>query len=58
MVNAAEHAAWLEGRRQGIGSSDAPAVLGLSPWACALDVYSSKVEGTSLGMTPDRKSVV
>lgn len=51
-MTATEHAAWLEGRRKGIGSSDAPAVLGLSPWACALDVYAAKVDGTSLGMTP------
>lgn len=33
----------LELRRQGIGGSDAPAVLGISPWATPLDVYLDKV---------------
>jgi putative phage-type endonuclease len=36
--------AFLEGRKIGIGSSDVAAVLGLSPWKSALDVYLDKVE--------------
>lgn len=35
---------WLEARRQGIGGSDIAAVLGLSPWRTALDVWRDKVE--------------
>lgn len=40
--------AWLAERRTGIGSSDAPAVCGLSPWATALDVWLDKI-----GQRPD-----
>lgn len=39
-----ERREWLEGRRQGIGSSDVAAILGLSPWQTALDIYLSKVK--------------
>jgi len=35
--------AWLEARREGIGSSDAAAVCGLSPWASPLSVYLDKL---------------
>ncbi len=42
-MNATERTAWLEARRNGIGSSDAPAILGLSKWKTALDVYLAKV---------------
>jgi len=38
---------WLELRRQGIGSSDAPAILGISPFTSALRVYTDK-----LGLSP------
>lgn len=38
-----ERATWLEARRQGIGSSDAAAVCGLSPWATPYGVYCDKV---------------
>lgn len=34
---------WLKSRRNGIGASDAPKVLGLSPWGNALTVYAAKV---------------
>lgn len=34
---------WLALRRQGIGSSDAPAVAGLNPWSSPLAVYLDKV---------------
>ena len=33
---------WLELRRQGIGGSDAAAILGLSPWKTAMDVWLEK----------------
>ena len=36
---------WLEARRKGIGSSDIPAVLGLSRFAGPFDVYCDKVTG-------------
>jgi len=35
--------AWHEARRTFIGASDAPAVLGLSPWSSALDVWAEKL---------------
>lgn len=36
---------WLAGRRQGIGGSDAPAVLGWGGFHSALEVYADKVTG-------------
>ncbi len=33
---------WLEARRQGIGGSDAAAILGISPWVSAMDVWLEK----------------
>lgn len=36
-------AAWLAGRKRGIGGSDVPAILGLSPWKTPLGVWSEKV---------------
>ena len=35
--------AWLTGRREGIGSSDVPAILGLLPYKSAHDVWAEKV---------------
>lgn len=35
---------WLEYRRKGIGGSDAPAVLGVSPFATARDIYYDKLK--------------
>lgn len=35
--------AWLEYREKGIGASDAPAVLGISPWKSALQLYAEKI---------------
>lgn len=34
---------WLDARRKGIGGSDVAAILGLSPWQSALDVYLDKI---------------
>lgn len=34
--------AWLAARRSGIGSSDAPAILGLTKWRSSLQVYAEK----------------
>ena len=39
-----QHAIWLRQRQKGIGGSDAPAILGISPWATRLDVYRDKTE--------------
>lgn len=33
---------WLEARKKGIGASDAPIVLGLSPWKTALELWAEK----------------
>lgn len=43
-MTATERTAWLESRRNGVGSSDVAKILGLSPWGTALDVYASKVD--------------
>lgn len=39
-----EYQGFLDSRRQGIGATDAAAILNASPWATPFDVYSSKVE--------------
>lgn len=44
-----QRAAWLEGRRTGIGGSDVAAVLGLNPWKTPLDVWDDK-----LGLSEDK----
>lgn len=44
---------WLEWRRKGIGGSDAAAVLGVSPFATARDLYYDKLK---LVEYEDRKS--
>lgn len=36
---------WLEWRRQGIGSSDAPVIMGVSPWKKISDLIDEKVYG-------------
>ncbi len=42
LMTDAGRAAWLEARRHGLGSSDAAAIMGLSPWSSPLHVYLSK----------------
>jgi len=37
---------WLEWRRGGIGSSDAPVVMGVSPWSTPYLLWKEKVYGT------------
>jgi putative phage-type endonuclease len=37
-----EQAQWLEERRKGIGGSDVAAIMGLSPWKTAYQVYREK----------------
>lgn len=40
-------AQWLKDRRTGIGGTDIPAILGISPWRSAVDVYLDKTgQGT------------
>lgn len=46
-----KRAAWLEWRRGGIGASDVAAILGLSKWSSAFDVWASKVHGLGSGPT-------
>lgn len=45
-----QRAAWLEGRRTGIGGSDVAAVLSLNPWKTPLDVWNDK-----LGLSEDKE---
>ena len=40
-----DHALWLEERRKGIGGSDVAAIMGLSPWKTAYQVYQDKRGG-------------
>ena len=47
---------WLQIRKQGIGSSDAAAAVGLNPYKSQLELWMEKT-GRDAGM-PDRKSVV
>lgn len=39
---ASDHDAWLAARQQGIGSSDAPSILGLTSWGSPITVAASK----------------
>ena len=41
-MNAPDRAAWLNARKSGIGGSDIAAVLGLSPYRSAVDVWMDK----------------
>lgn len=34
---------WLEGRENGIGASEASAVLGFSPWLSSIELWKRKV---------------
>ena len=37
------HEQWLDWRREGIGGSDAPAIMGVSPWSTPYDKWEEKV---------------
>lgn len=41
-INTTDRAAWLEERRKGIGGSDVAAILGLSPWRTAYQIWEDK----------------
>jgi putative phage-type endonuclease len=43
VCNGRDRAEWLKARRDGIGASDAAAVLGVNPYSSALEVYADKV---------------
>ena len=49
-MNAHDRAAWLAARKTGIGGSDIAAILGLSPYRTAVDVFLDKT-----GQTPDHE---
>ena len=42
-VGPLSHEEWLEWRRQGVGASDAPAILGVSPWSTPYQTWRNKV---------------
>lgn len=46
---------WLAGRRNAIGGSDSPGVLGVSPWSSQLEVYASKVGEVAVKETAPMK---
>lgn len=41
-VQETDHAAWLEARKTGVGGSDIPAIMGMSRWASAWQVWQDK----------------
>jgi putative phage-type endonuclease len=43
LIKSTTEAEWREVRRQGIGASDAPAILGLSPWKSPIQLYADKL---------------
>ena len=43
LIKSTTEAEWLEVRRHGIGASDAPAILGLSPWKSPIQLYADKL---------------
>ncbi len=45
--------AWLAARRTGVGGSDAPAILGLSPWRSKGQVWNEKVGIADLDRDPN-----
>lgn len=51
VCDSTDREAWLAARRAGIGSSDAPGVLGISPFTSPLSVYADK-----LGLMLDREA--
>lgn len=38
-----EYQQWLKWRQKGIGSSDAPIIMGVSPWKTPLELYEEKI---------------
>ena len=42
--------AWLQARREGIGGSDAAAILGVSPWSSAIEIYADKISSDPVSM--------
>jgi len=48
---------WLELRRQGIGGSDAAAILGLNPWKTAMDVWLEKTGEFSVDDAQDNEKM-
>lgn len=55
MGDALKRQEWLQRRRDGIGGSEAAAVLGLSPWKSCLELYADKigVNATAEDSEPD-----
>lgn len=45
------HQEWLEWRSQGIGASDAPAIMGVSPWKTPYQLWQEKIFGSTQNET-------
>lgn len=43
MTKELERQAWLEERKTGVGSSDAPGIVGVAPWSTPLQIYCEKL---------------
>lgn len=48
---------WHKWRREGIGGSDAPALLGVSPYKTRRQLYFEKVEGIEEEISPDKEFI-
>ena len=48
---------WLEARKLGIGASDMPVILGLSPWRSILELHSEKVGTTEADDLSDNEFI-
>ena len=45
VIKCADRAEWLAARNSGIGASEISAVMGVSPWQTAYDLYEKKKAG-------------
>lgn len=52
IANARKRPAWLRARQNGLGASDSAAILGVSPWASAIEVYSEKIDSEIRDQSP------
>ena len=54
-LDAVDEAQWLAGRREGLGGSDAAAILGISPWASSWTLWQDKTS-TEPPVNQDRRA--
>jgi len=57
MASVINREAWLEERRHGIGGSDAPVIMGVSPWKTILDLWLEKTGEYTLALEEDKERI-